>query len=200
MQKNWKTCLTLFGITACFVILAACMVPLAFINDGVERDVEELSDLQGEFPIPLAEVKFESKGNDTTGQAAAWFAGIGALPVAMDLVTRRVILQAPWNAINKARIGQFIKASRKFLMPFHTYLSILALTLGITHLFLSSCAGNPFPEMGLILMGILMITGLVFKFKLGPAVFRKWVYKFHASLIVSGILVTILLVGHTLMD
>jgi hypothetical protein len=200
MKKSWKSWFAILGMIACVFLLAACLTPLAFIDNEGEAEYEEGSGYEGEITIPLAEAKFESKGNDTTGQATAWLAGFGAIPVVIDLISRRIILQVPWNPVNKTRILQFNKIMRRFLMPFHIYLSILAITLGILHIFLSSCVGNPFPEMGLILMGGLMITGLVYKFKIGPAVFRKWVYKFHASLIVSGILGVILVIGHAIMD
>ena len=85
-------------------------------------------------------------------------------------------------------------------MRFHTYLSILALGLGILHLNLSYCAANPFPELGLILSGILVATGLFFKWKAVPAALRKVLYQFHASLIVSGVLLVILYTGHAVMD
>ena len=89
---------------------------------------------------------------------------------------------------------------RHYLMPLHTYLSILALGLGILHLTLSSCIANLLPELGLILMGVLVITGLLFKWKAVSKTFRKALYQFHASLIVSGVLLVILYTGHAVMD
>ena len=85
-------------------------------------------------------------------------------------------------------------------MPFHTYLSILALGFGILHLTLSSCVANVLPEMGLILSGILVAAGLLFKWKAIPTKIRKTLYQFHASLIVSGVLLVILYTGHAVMD
>jgi hypothetical protein len=111
---------------------------------------------------------------------------------------------------NFLRVGQenegnewFARVNNKYFMPFHTYLSMLALALAIVHLLFSSCPLNPFPEWGLIGAGILVVTGLIIKLRLAVKIspkLVKWIYQFHASLLVSGILVSILLAGHVLMD
>lgn len=85
-------------------------------------------------------------------------------------------------------------------MPFHTYLSIIALGFGILHLVLSSCRVNPLPEWGLVLSGILVVTGLLFKWNSLPKNIRKVLYQFHATLIVSGLLFMIIFAGHMIMD
>ena len=79
-------------------------------------------------------------------------------------------------------------------------MSVLALGLGIVHLTLSSCVANPLPQLGLILSGVLVASGLLFKWKAVPNTVRKALYQFHASLIVSGILVVVLITGHAVMD
>jgi hypothetical protein len=116
------------------------------------------------------------------------------------LISRTVIRYAPFGERVKGFIRRINNVQRKYLMPLHAYLSILALGLGILHLYLSTCAANPFPELGLILSGILVATGLLFKWKAAPTILRKALYQFHASLIVSGVLLAMLFTGHAVMD
>ena len=127
-------------------------------------------------------------------------AGIASAPVASDLILRSAIRYAPLSETMKVFLRRVNKLQRKYLMPLHTYLSILALGLGILHLSLSSCIANPFPEWGLILSGILIGTGLLFKWNTLPKILRKSLYQFHTSLIVSGTLLSILLFGHAIME
>jgi len=139
-------------------------------------------------------------GNKFTGEATAWLFVASSIPVGVDLIARTVPRYVPIGGTAKSFLRHINNLQKKYLMPLHTYLSIAALGLGILHLTLSSCIANPFPELGLILMGILVTTGLLFKWKAVPALFRRYLYKFHASLIVSGVLLAILFSGHALMD
>jgi hypothetical protein len=138
-------------------------------------------------------------GNEFTGATTAWLFGASTVPVGIDLISKTVIRYAPIGETIKNIIRRVNNFQRKYLMRFHTWLSILALGLGILHLTLSSCAGNPFPEWGLILSGILVTSGLLFKWKAMPSNFRKILYQFHSSLIVTGVLLVILVTGHAVM-
>jgi hypothetical protein len=138
-------------------------------------------------------------GNEFTGEATAWLFGLASVPVFADLISRTVIRYMPIGGTVKSFLRHINNIQRRYLLPFHTYLSIAALGLGILHLALSSCIANPFPELGLILTGILVTTGLLFKWIVIPALLRKTLYKFHASLMVTGILLVILFTGHAVM-
>jgi hypothetical protein len=139
-------------------------------------------------------------GNEFTGEATAWLFGASSIPVGVDLISKTVIRYVPIGGTAKNFLRHINNLQRKYLMPLHTWLSIAALGLGILHLTLSSCIANPLPELALILSGILVITGLLFKWKAVPAIFRKALYKFHTSLIVTGVLLAILFTGHAVMD
>jgi uncharacterized membrane protein YidH (DUF202 family) len=141
-----------------------------------------------------------STGNEFTGEVTALLFGASCIPVGVDLISRTIIRCAFFGNRVKGFIRRINSAQRKYLMPFHTCLSILALGLGILHLSLSHCAANPFPELGLILSGILVATGLIFKWKAVQTTFRKALYQFHTSLIVSGVLLVVLVTGHAVMD
>ncbi len=141
-----------------------------------------------------------NSGNEFTGEATAWFFGAASAPVIVDLISRAVIRYMPIEGTLKNFVRRMNNLQKKLLMSLHTYLSIAALGLGILHLTLSSCIANPFPELGLILTGALVITGLLFKWRAVPVFFRKALYKFHASMMVTGILLVILYAGHAVMD
>jgi hypothetical protein len=141
----------------------------------------------------------DSFGNEFTGEATAWLFIVSAVPVGIDLISRNVIRYAPLREGLKRYIRRINNFQRRYLMPFHTYLTILALGFGILHFTLSSCIANPLPELALILSGILVASGLLCKWKAIPATFRKALYQFHASLIVSGVLLVVLSTGHAVM-
>ncbi len=142
----------------------------------------------------------ESSGNEFTGEATAWLFALASAPVAIDLISRSAIRYLPVFEKVKGFIRRVNNTQRKYLMPFHTYLSILALGMGILHLNLSSCNANPFPELGLVLSGVLVASGLLVKLKAIPSKIRKPLYQFHVSLVVTGVLFAILLVGHFVMN
>jgi hypothetical protein len=141
-----------------------------------------------------------SSGNEFTGEATGWLFGLSSVPVLVDLLSKTIFRYGPIGEKGKSFIRRINTLQKKYLMPLHTWLSLLALGLGILHLTLSSCAANPLPELGLILSGILVTSGLLFKWKAVPASLRKTLYQFHASLIVSGVLLAILFTGHAVMS
>jgi hypothetical protein len=150
--------------------------------------------------LSFREALRNNTGNEFTGEATAWFFGLASVPVFADLTSRLVTRYMSVGGTVKSFLRHANSLQKKHLMPLHTWFSVAALGLGILHLTLSSCIANPFPELGLILTGILVITGLLFKCRAVPGIFRKILYKFHASLIVSGVLLVILFAGHAVMD
>jgi hypothetical protein len=184
----WLTIISLAG----FTLLAVVVDELAEIGWAVPNFMQTY--------FSFREALQNNTGNEFTGATTAWLFGASTVPVGVDLISRTVIRYVPLGETVKGFIRRVNNIQRKYLMRFHTWLSILALGLGILHLTLSSCLANPFPELGLILTGILVTTGLLFKWKAVPSKFRKTLYKFHSSLIVLGVLLVILYTGHAVMD
>jgi hypothetical protein len=154
------------------------------------------------FSIPFLRIGQENEGNGFTGQAAGWLFGISCLPVAFCVSMRLINRKSFLPAAMKGSLERFSRANKKYFMPFHTYLSLLGLIIGIVHFIFSTCP-NPLPEWGLIMAGVLVATGLMIKYRIAAKLFPKFVkriYQFHASLVVSGILIAILLAGHVIMD
>jgi hypothetical protein len=140
-----------------------------------------------------------STGNEFTGEATAWLFGIAAAPVGINLICKTLIRLSLVGGKIKEVICRGNNLQKRYLMPMHTYLSIMALGIGVLHLSLSSCIANPLPEVGLIISGVLVVAGLLWKWKSIPSKWRKALYQFHASLIVSGLLLVILVIGHGVM-
>ncbi len=139
-------------------------------------------------------------GDEFTGEVTAWLFGVSSVPVGVDLISKTATRYLPLGERVNTFVRRLNTTQRKYLMPFHTYLSILALGLGLLHLSLSTCAANPLPELSLILCGVLVLTGLLFKWKAIPATFRRALYQSHTSLIVTGFLLVILFTGHAVMN
>jgi hypothetical protein len=164
-------------------------------ENGLAESGLEIPDLLKTF-INISRPLRDGVGNEFTGDATAWLFGVSSIPVVIHWISRIILRYIPIGESIKEVIRRINTFQRKYLMPFHFWLSIPALGFGVAHLTLSSCEGNILPEIGLILAGVLVATGLFFKLNLVPKSFRKALYQFHASLIVSGLLLAILLIGH----
>jgi hypothetical protein len=144
----------------------------------------------------------ENEGNEFTGQTSGWLFGIACLPVVFSLTAKLISRRISLHPRLKGLLEWSTRMNKKYLMPFHTYLSILALVVATVHLLISSCP-SPLPEWGLIIAGILVATGLIIKSRIASKIslkLLKGIYQFHTNLVVSGILVSVLLAGHVFMD
>jgi hypothetical protein len=194
-----RTFWAIFGLVFIWLMFIS-LVSITLLIIAVEQMVKNGRAVPDFIQVFMTLLKTWQDGNESTGVLTAWFFSVSMVPVGIKLISR-IITRCD-------RIGEKIKGffrrvnnfQGKYLMQFHTYLSILGLGFGILHLKLSTCAINPLPEWGLILSGILVITGMFFKWKAIPPKFRNFLYKFHTSLIVSGVLLTILIIGHAVME
>jgi hypothetical protein len=199
MTTNQNSLSVLSSVFIGVLIISLAGIALLFVI------VDELDESGRTIPgfvqtyFSFREAMQNNTGNEFTGETTAWLFGASSIPVVVDLISRTVIRYVPIGGNAKSILRHINNIQRRYLLPFHTYLSIAALGLGILHLTLSSCIANPFPELGLILTGILVTTGLLFKWKAVPALLRKSLYKFHVSLKVTGILLVILFTGHAVM-
>ncbi len=174
-----------------FILLIIVLYELAQSGRTVSSVVQTYSSFRNALQ--------NNTGNEFTGEATGWLFGLASFPVFIDLIYRKAIQYVPIDGALKSFLRRVNNFQKKYLMPLHTYLSIAGLSLGILHLTLSACVANPFPELGLILSGILVMTGIFFKWRSIPALLRKSLYKFHSSLVLSGILLVILYTGHAVM-
>jgi hypothetical protein len=185
-KASWSI-LGLAFVGLVIVLLIGLVLLAVFVVDELAENGWAVSSWMHIY-FTYREARMASSGDELTGEMTALLFGASGIPIGIDLISRAVIRHVPFRKIDTNRVRGFIRrfnnGQRKYLMPFHTYLSILALGMGILHLILSSCAANPLPELGLILSGVLVTSGLLFKWKAVPAKFRKALHRFHASLIV----------------
>jgi hypothetical protein len=194
--------LFLFGVIlmGLVVLISAGFGILVPINNVVLDDGKAIA----KFTSPLSFSSYligdqESDGNEFTGLTSGLLFWISSLPIIFRLTTRLINRRVSLRPRLQGLFEWFTQVNNKYLMQFHTYLSILALALAVVHFIFSSCPLNPLPEWGLIMAGILVVTGLIVKLRIAPKL-KNRIYQFHTSLVVTGILLSVLLAGHVLMD
>ncbi len=166
------------------------------ISDNEERD---LPFIFGSPYLPWGD-RPESVSDELTGQLSAILFIAANSPIVFSLLAKQMTHRVPPQAGVKDVIQQLDRANRKHGMRFHTYLNLLAPAVSLAHLSRSTCQSNPLPEWGLVITGVLAVTGVIIKLRVAPRSLRKNIYQFHISLVVSGILLVILLSGHLVMD
>jgi hypothetical protein len=144
--------------------------------------------------------KREDKGNEFTGLTAAWIFAAANLTAGLSLISRGLTSRPQLSSKTKARIRSLNQIQKKGLMRFHYWLNPLALLLAVIHFSLSTCRSSPLPEWGLGGAAALVLIGSVIRFKLSPKPFRKAVYRIHTSPVSLGLVLLVLLIGHSIVD
>jgi hypothetical protein len=140
------------------------------------------------------------KGNEFTGQTAGWMFAAANLPVALSLLLKGAINLAPLAPQSKDRVKRFNLHQKKHLMHFHYFLNPLAAMTALAHFSLSACRSSSLPEWGLAGATSLVLLGMAMKFKVSPLNLRKIVYKIHTNPLSVGLVLTVLLIGHSIVD
>ena len=146
------------------------------------------------------QVEKDAKGNEVTGQIAAWLLFSANLTVVFSIITKGANRLFPLRPQTKSLIKAFNQAQKKCLMRFHFLLNPIALCLAFFHFLLSSCRSSPLPEWGLLLVTMLVALGLVLKFKAAPGWMRRVVYRLHTTPATSSMMILLLVVGHLVSD
>lgn len=155
---------------------------------------------QGRKHLSLLSYDKDDKGNEFTGQAAAWIFVAGNITIAVSLILKTFVRFFPLENGTRNRIKIFNKFQKKYLRNFHYFLNPLAVILALVHFSLSSCRSSALPEWGLVATLILVLIGVVIKIKLTPKSIRRVVYNIHTSPLPFGIIVIVLLIGHGIVD
>lgn len=145
-------------------------------------------------------LKKDDHGNETTGEIAAWMFGVANYPVALSIILKTCAKFIPPGFNLKDPITRFNRQQKKYLMKLHFWLNPVALGIALTHFSLSTCRSTAFPEWGLSIMLVIVLLGLMIKFKLSPPSMRQRVFKFHTSPILLIAAISILLIGHSIVD
>jgi hypothetical protein len=186
------------GILLLMVAMAFFMFVPQASGDG---DREEYGKRHGKSASSsFSRGKRGDKGNEFTGQSAAWIFAAANLTVGLSLLSRGLTTRPQLSSRTKERIRKLNQIQKKGLMRFHYWLNPLGLLLAAIHFSLSTCRSSPFPEWGLAGAATLVLIGSVIRFKLSPKRFRKTVYRIHTSPLSVGLVLIVLLIGHTIVD
>lgn len=142
----------------------------------------------------------KDKGNETTGQLAAWLLAGANLTVGVSLLIRGANRFLPLAAEVKKSLGKFNQAQKKYLMKLHYFLNPAILLIAVVHWSLSRCGSTSLPEWGLGLMLAVGVLGALLKFKLAPRSLTRFIYRVHTNPAVVASVVAVLLAGHWIMD
>ena len=142
----------------------------------------------------------DDKGNEATGQLALWILVAANLNVTLSIVFKSANRLLPMGLEIKSLINRFNRLHKKYLMRFHYILNPIGFCIAFFHFLLSSCRSSPFPELGLLLMTLIVGLGLMLKFKVSPKWMRKFVYRLHTSSASFSALILMLAIGHLIVD
>jgi|GEM_PF-1238966 hypothetical protein len=142
----------------------------------------------------------DNDGNEITGELSAWLFALANLPVLFGLLYRSINRFGSLTDKSKTTLKTLKKAQKKYLMPLHYIVNIIALLLAIIHFSLSNCRSSSLPEWGLALMACIVVVGIILKMNITPKGVRKTFYKIHTNPLTIGLVVTVLLIGHSIVD
>ena len=142
----------------------------------------------------------DNEGNETAGQIAAWLLVGANLTITMSILIRWANNYAPLGPQLKSSLSSFNRSQKKYLGFIHYCLNPAILGIVLWHYLSSRCKSSALPEMGLVMMVIIMGLGIALKFKLCPVSLRKNVYQIHTHPLFFLLMVLALVVGHTIVD
>ena len=146
------------------------------------------------------EGKKDDKGNEFTGQLALWLLVAANLNAAISIISKSANRFLPLGLKTKSLINRYNQLYKKYLMRFHYVLNPLGFCIAFFHFLLSSCRSSPFPELGLLLMTLIVGLGLILKFRVSPKWMRRFVYRLHTSSATFSALILVLAIGHLIVD
>lgn len=193
-------------IACCFLVLVFTLSPgLSPANHDEDREHRALSsESRGEYGIGRRhrdrKAEQGEKGNEATGQAAAWIFVLANLKVGVAILAR-------WMnrfSVSESRLGRSATGVSRFLNKHlrkaHYVLNPTALAVAFLHFLLSSCRSSPLPEWGLLMVAVMVLLGLMVRFKVSFKWMRKFLYRVHTASVSFLFLIFVLLTGHLMID
>jgi hypothetical protein len=185
------------------ILLLASLIGFGWLftaNSLAEDDHKGKGHVEREDQHRVPFLDKDNEGNETAGQIAAWLLVGANLTIAMSILFRWVNNFTPLGLKLKSSLSSFNRSQKKHLMFLHYYLNPVILGIVLWHWLTSRCNSSALPEMGLVVMMVLMGLGIVLKFRLCPMNLRKKVYQIHTHPIFFLSMVLALVVGHTIVD
>ncbi len=157
-------------------------------------------------PIPDRESRHhslaerEARGDGASGAIAALLLGIANSPVVLSLLLKASAKIMRSRINTRETIRKFNLRQKKSLMWLHYWINPLAIGVAILHFSSSECRSTAFPEIGLIAMTLISALGLLMTFRLSPASISKAVFRLHTNPVLTAAVLSILLIGHLMID
>lgn len=174
-------------IAGYFLVLVFTLSPgLSPANYDEDRGRHALkSESRGKYGIGRRhrerKAELGEKGNEAAGQAAAWIFALANLKLGVAILVR-------WMnrfSVSGSKLGRSATGVTRFLNKHlrkaHYVLNPAALSVAFLHFLLSSCRSSPLPEWGLLMVAVMVLLGLMVKFKVSFKWMRKFVYRVHTA-------------------
>lgn len=197
-KKSDKPCLILVLVAVAFLAITVSGDSPFMWEKGGKPNEAQASSHPAELMKHLKNGK--DRGNEITGEVAAWMGAVINLGVFLSLFLKGVGRLAPLSESTKSFLKQFNTLQKKYLMPLHYYMNPILIGLALLHWSLSMCRSTALPEWGLALMVGLGLLGLAIKFQMVP---RKWlhtVYRWHTHPLGVIMVLAMLFIGHSIVD
>jgi hypothetical protein len=142
----------------------------------------------------------DNGSSKSLGEISAWLFGIANFPVVLSIFVKICAKSKSLDEKLRERMEWLNRRQKKYLMKLHYWLNPVAFGVAVFHFAMSECRSTVMPELGMGVMFLVFILGLMMTFKLSPASMRKAVFKFHTSPVLLVVVVSILLIGHSIVD
>jgi len=100
----------------------------------------------------------------------------------------------------KNALKKFNSAQKKYSMKLHYLLNPIILALALLHYSLSRCRSTALPEWGLLGIALMVSLGIVMKLRLCPNSLLKRIYKVHTQPVAVLFVISLLVIGHMIVD
>lgn len=199
-KEKTKFNILLLGYLLLCIFLAATSIGLADDHKEDKKRSRQSEHEKGQNDFRKALGGERDDGNETTGQIAAWSLGAINLTVAISLLIKGIKRFAPVTPELANSMTKLNHLQKKYLMPFHYNLNPVFVGVAVLHWTLSKCQSTALTEWGLLAMCFIAALGIILKFKLVPKTSLRNVYKVHTQPIIFVSLISLLVIGHLVMD
>jgi len=141
----------------------------------------------------------DHEGGEAGGLAALLF-GIANFPVVLSMLLKTCSRMLPSRMGLGERIRNINLRQKKYLMNLHYWVNPLALGIAAAHFFSSECRSTAMPELGMGSMLVVSVLGLMMTLRLSPPSMRRIVFTLHTNPIVTILVFSFLVIGHSVID
>lgn len=182
-----KIVITFIVVLTAFIVFSA--LPACADSDSKHKNIKKYS-----------QTLKKDHGNESSGEIAAWLFFLANIPILFQIFTKTIRKQNFLSKSNQETIKYLNKTNSKYLMPAHYVLNTIGVLSAFIHFMLSSCDSSILPDISLLAVGLMVLTGISIKFKLLSSSYRNFTYKIHTSKILCSLILFILVTGHIIID